>query len=822
MSSSLRPRALFRPFRLLLAAAAIALAAGLWIVADWWICLPEGEVAQYVGRSTCAECHPKETELWTGSDHDRAMDRATPQTVLGDFSGRELAHFGVKSKMFRRDDGTYCVATDNRDGKLETFAVKYVLGYRPLQQYLVEFPDGRIQCLPVAWDTVGKRWFHLYPDEPIPHTDPLHWTRPLQNWNYMCADCHTTNLRKNYRAADNTYCTEFSEINVSCETCHGPGSIHVKLARSRSLFWDRRYGYGLPRLKDPDSRVEIDSCAPCHARRRIVSPDFRPGDRFLDHYLPESLEAGLYYADGQILDEVYEYGSFAQSKMFHKGVRCTNCHDPHTTVVKFGEPATRGRFADNRLCGQCHLPTKYDTATHHHHPDASKRGTGCVECHMPDRFYMVVDPRRDHSLRIPRPDLTVALGIPNACNGCHHDAAKGETPQWAAAQAEKWYGKKKEPPHFAYALDAGRKGKPEAVDALTAVLQRTETRAIVRASAVSLLGTYHNAEAAATVVASLEDPEGIVRAAAVRALEGLSPDEVRSRLAPCLTDAVRAVRTEAARIFARVPGGRLNEKDRAGFEAALKEYVRGQEAVADQPGAHLNLGVLYTHLARLGEAEQQYRTAIGIDPHFVPARINLAMLYDQRDDKPKAEEQFRAAIGELKQQLADTERQAKMTADPASASPAPAAPPYVPVFATKATAVERPLEQLTEQLRQQLGEAHYSLGLLTAESEKRLHEAADALAAAAKLLPANARVRYNLGLALQKLGQTKEAEEALLSACRLSPTDPDYVRALALHYAQQHEWRKALACAEELARLAPGNPEYRSLLDWVRREGKQE
>jgi Flp pilus assembly protein TadD len=306
---------------------------------------------------------------------------------------------------------------------------------------------------------------------------------------------------------------------------------------------------------------------------------------------------------------------------------------------------------------------------------------------------------------------------------------------------------------------------------------------------------------------------------------------------------------EAARILARVPGDRLSEKDRSAFAVALEEYVTGQQAVDDQPGAHLNLGVLYTHLARLADAEKEYQTAVAIDPHFVPARINLAMLYDQRDEKPKAEAQFHAAIGELKQQLADTERQATMTQGssspggmpsrgeaagrhgiaseaapqgPQGSKPASAAvkPFYVPVFATNATAMERPLERLIEQLRQQLGETYYSLGLLVAEDEKRLQEAADSLATAAKLMPANGRVRYNLGLALQRLGQAKAAEEALVSACRLAPAEPDYVKALTLHYAQQRDWRKALTCAEELVRLAPGDREYRALLDLVRRESK--
>ena len=418
---------------------------------------------QYVGSQACERCHQEQFGLWTGSDHQLAMALATPGTVRGSFDGQEFKHFHVTSRLFRRGE-EFWVTTDNRQGKLESFRIKYTLGYRPLQQYLVEFPDGRVQCLPIAWDTEKKRWFHLYPNEPIPHTDVLHWTRPLQNWNYMCAECHTTNLQRNYRLAEDRYETRFTEMGVGCESCHGPGSRHIELADSwKKLFKPK--DYGLPRLNDPDPRVEIETCAPCHARRRIIYPGHRPGKAFLDHYLVELLDTELFYADGQIRDEDFEYTSFLQSRMYHEKVRCTNCHDPHTTRVK---------LPDNRLCGQCHLPTKYDTKAHHHHPDATKPGAHCVDCHMPETTYMVVDPRRDHSLRVPRPDLTVDLGIPNACNGCHQDKAKGETPQWAAALMEKWYGPRKGPPHFAYAIDAGRKGKPEGERLLAGGIRRRE------------------------------------------------------------------------------------------------------------------------------------------------------------------------------------------------------------------------------------------------------------------------------------------------------------------------------------------------------------
>ncbi len=799
----------FLPARLaprFFATALVAAGLGLaYVAADWWWALPEGQVAEYVGRQACVECHAQEVEAWTGSDHDRAMDPATPETVLGNFEDQRLEHFGVVSTMFRR--GTeFFITTDNRQGRLETFRIKYVLGYRPLQQYLVEFPDGRVQCLPIAWDTQNQRWFHLYPDEPIAHDDPLHWTGPFQNWNYMCADCHTTDLRKNYDLAENAYHTSFSEMDVSCEACHGPGSLHVRIARQKKLFWDRRYGYGLVRLKEAPWNVQVETCAPCHAHRRIVYPGFRPGSPFLDHYLPALLDGELYWPDGQIREEVYEYTSFLQSRMYHEKVRCTDCHDPHTTRVK---------FPDNRLCGQCHLPTKYDTPSHHYHPNADKPGTLCVECHMPKTTFMVVDPRLDHSIRVPRPDLTVALGIPNACTGCHHDPAKGETPEWAAAKVEQWYGPRKGPLHFAYAIDAARKRKPEAAELLLDVARRKDTRPVVRASVLALLGNYPGLASESAVRDGLEDPDPLVRASAVRSIELFYPVQGRSGaevgladpnrrrlheiLTPLLHDPIRAVRMEAARVLTLVPDQERNAQDQQAFQRALDEYLAGQEFLADQPAAHLNMAVVYANRGQPAKAEAEYRQALRIDPGFVPAGINLAMLLDEQGRADEAEAQFRRVIDELKRQLAAAERQAAIL-DQAGRG-AGASPPK-----------ERPIDRMIEHLRLQTADCHFSLGLLLAERQERLSDAAVQLAAAARLAPANPRIHYNLGLACQNLGQNAQAEQSLRLARQLAPGVPDYHRALAIFYAQQHRWGDAIQAAEQLLHLAPQDRSAQALL----------
>ncbi len=895
---------MLRPSRNLILVAFPFVGVALVLVAvyaiDWFAAEPAGRVATYVGRQKCAECHQEQMDLWHGSDHDLAMDHATPQTVLGDFDDAEFTHiafddlpkladaelaeivgavprevwavaltdalpafrnavlaklsegdhesvvaelawlegsrddslmvtserneddagdtsddlaeflseghkvvrpcdvadaqqaigdaarrlaregrisldFALTSKMTREGD-QFFITTDGRSGELEKFPIKYVFGVRPLQQYLVEFPDGRIQCLPITWDTERCQWYHLYPKEPIPHDDPLHWTRSLQNWNYMCAECHTTNLEKNFDLATNTYRTTWSEIDVSCETCHGPGSLHVELAEGDGKFgfWDRNYRYGLPNLKDENSRVQIENCAPCHSRRRVIHPNDASGSTFCDYFLPEVLDNNLYYPDGQILEEDYVYGSFIQSRMYDENVRCTDCHDPHSVKVKFN---------DNRLCTQCHTKGQYDTALHHFHPDSTKPGTLCVECHMPDTKYMVADPRRDHSLRVPRPDLTVDLGIPNACNGCHSDRAKGETAQWAADQVRTWYGEKRnEPEHFAHGIAAGRALLHEGEQKLVKTARDPKVRAAVRASAVSLLSGYGSGHAVAEAVHALEDDDPLIRATGVRSLQYAAPQELFRRLAPMLKDPVRAVRVEAARLLTQIPRSAFTQEDLTAFDKALEEYRVGQGAVADQAAAHLNLAVINTNLAQahygvpgrpdpkyLAMAEEEYRAAMRIEPDFIPARINLAMLSDSLGKKDQAEALFREII----------------------------------------------------ELDPEMAEAYYSLGLLLAENEDRMEEAVELLGQAADLSPENARIRYNHGLALQKLQRWDEAEKALNKSLRISgPSEQSQqtLHALAILYAQQNRWDRAVTCAENLVQIQPGNPQWRQFLDEMRRQ----
>jgi predicted CXXCH cytochrome family protein len=710
-----------------------------------------GREATFVGRRACIACHQSEYSVWKGSHHDLAMTVATEATVLGDFSGATFTRFGISSRFFRRD-GKFFVNTEGPDGKFADFEIKYTFGWDPLQQYLIQFPGGRLQALTVAWDTRHKRWFDLYPKERIRPDDPLFWTRRLLNWNYMCAECHSTHLEKNYDLATRSYRTMWSEIDVSCEACHGPGSRHVTLERSTIGRWLAGPWRGLTvKLKGADNRTQLNVCAPCHSRRRVIDSGYVHGAPFMDYYVPELLSGGIYFPDGQILEEDYEYGSFAQSKMYRKGVRCSDCHEPHSLKL---------RAQGNALCVRCHDAHRFNTKAHHFH-EPGTAGSRCIDCHMPTRTYMVVDVRRDHFFRVPRPDLSVELGTPNACNQCHSD----KSAQWAAEAIRTRYGPPRQSPFdYGRVFALGRAHKPEAMPELVRIAQDPDRSAMARATAVSLLRGYADAKAMGAMSAVLRDPDPLVRFTAVGAGERLAPDKRLRLLSSALRDPSRCVRVEAARVLASVPSNMFGRRQRVAFDSALNEYIHGQNANGDAPEAHLNLGGLWSDLGDSRHAEDEYRIALRLDPMFVPARVNLAILLAGQGRLGESERELRDAI--------------------ASAPNS--------------------------------GEAHYSLGLLLAERAEHdsdlMPEAATELLKAAALMPNLARVHYNAALAQERIGRPVVAEAQLLEANRLDPDSADILSALTIFYLQRQDWQQAAKFARDLSRHHPDYPGAQALL----------
>ncbi|AND88150.1 tetratricopeptide repeat protein [Bradyrhizobium diazoefficiens] len=721
----------------------------------------------FVGSQACSGCHQAETRLWQSSQHRHAMDHATDTSVRGDFNDAAFEYAGTRSRFFRKDR-KFLIETDGPDGKLATFEVKYAFGVDPLQQYLIEFPDGRIQALSIAWDTRpkdqgGQRWFHLYPDAAVTSSDPLHWTRLNQNWNFMCAECHSTNVHKNYDAARDRFATSFSEISVGCEACHGAGSRHVSWAQQKPaargpdngllVRFDERSGITwsadaetmTPKRSAPPAtlRKEVEVCGRCHARRGQFSEDWRPGKSLSETHRVSLLDRQSFHADGQMRDdeETYNYASFKQSKMFAKGVTCSDCHDPHSAALK---------APGDGVCAQCHAPAKYEAAAHRQHANVSPP-PGCASCHMPERRYMVVDRRHDHGFRIPRPDLSVQLGTPNACNDCHRDKPAA----WAARQVETWFGPQRLGfQAYARAFHAAWSEAADAQALLSAVVAN-DAPGIVRAGALAELP----APDADLIRRALSDPDPLVRLGALDALEGIPADQLWTLASAQLTDPVRGVRIRAAELLASVPPSRQPAADRNKFTQAAAEFVAAQKLNADRPDARAALGNFLARQAGAAEAEAEYRAALRLDPSFPPAAINLSDLYRQLGRDSDGERILRETLTKSGQNAS----------------------------------------------------LHHALGLVLVR-EKRADEALGELRQAAELDPGQPRYAYVYAVGLHSSGRRDDALAVLRTSLQVHPNDRESVSAALALSREKGDSASALGYAEQLSRLMPGNREIEDLI----------
>jgi predicted CXXCH cytochrome family protein len=700
----------------------------------------------FVGGETCMECHKIEFDLWVNSHHDLAMKVATSETVLGDFDDAFIVSGGDTSRFFKKDK-KFFVHTRGPEGKFADFRVDYTFGWWPLQQYLIPFENGKYQTLNLTWNSDKNEWFNMteavYAGEEIPPGDWLYWTNQGQNWNGMCAECHSTHLQKNFDPEKLIYTTTWTDINVHCEACHGPGSAHLDWAALPEMSRPDDNNTGLVVVtRDLSTKEYVDLCARCHARRSSLDDFDHFGHHLMDHYLPQLVNEPFYYSDGQILEEDYVYGSFTQSKMFTNDIKCNDCHDVHSlALVKTG----------NDLCLQCHRAETYDTYNHHFHKIADNpglqqgnhrkmvyqegEGALCINCHMDGGYYMGVDYRRDHSFRIPRPDLTISLGVPNACNSCHTD----KTAEWSEKFITKWYGESRNT-HYGSTFAAAEDGDTTAIINLIEISTASDDQypLMVRATAASLLANFADERCYETLKLLLSNAEPLIRINAVRAYQPASIDELKETMVPLLNDPVKAVRGEAADKLTILPGEQIDSTFVQSFTEALKEYVDMMKYSADFAASRYNLGNLYVNIGQENKALENYLLAIDIDNGFYPAKINLAMLYNKRGENKAAEKLFREVI-------ADNPEQADL---------------------------------------------YFSFGLLLAEM-KKYKEAAEVLEKAGQLMPERSRIFYNLAMIYQHFGDDKKNESYLLYAVQLEPDNQDYIYALAGFYAQTGNREKA-------------------------------
>lgn len=735
--------------------------------------------ADFVGQQVCSGCHQREHALWQGSHHDWAMKPADATSVLGDFNNVSFDHYGEQTHFFTRDGG-YWVTTDNARGEPETFRVEYTFGFYPLQQYLLHSGGGYLQALSVAWDSRpaaqgGQRWFHLYPDEAVPYSDVLHWTGPYQNWNGRCAECHSTNLQRNYNAAANTFATRWTEINVSCEACHGPGSRHVSLMQAAAKTADQQstggthgfdrdlnpvgqwlFSSDAPTARNVQAAAAVHSpqglsdqlsrCGSCHARRSLLDDPNRSGSFDQQHRL-QLIEPPLYHGDGQIRDEVYELGSFLQSKMHQQGVVCSNCHEPHSLKL---------RAEGNGVCAQCHRPEVFDQPGHHHHPLGST-GAQCVSCHMPVTSYMVVDPRRDHSLRIPRPDLSVRYGTPNACNQCHTD----QNADWASAAVDAWWqasGKTRRW-HFSDDLLPALGGAEDASARLLKLAQMNSAPAIVQASALAALADRLSPQAIPVARTQLAHRDPMVRAAAVGVLAELPAAERWQMVRPLVNDRSKQVRLAVAEHSADVLLDGASTAERAAWQSVQQEYQTYLQQHLYAASGQMALGMYQLRQGHLAGAAAAYRQALILDKSYISGYVNLADVHRQTGAENQAQAVLREGLAVL------------------------------PEAAT----------------------LHHALGLAQVRS-KDYTSARDSLAEAARLEPNHAYYGYVHGLILQQLGQEGAAVAEWQRVLQRHPGDTQVLTALLAHSQRQGDRQQMLGYARRLLVQAPDDPRWQQLV----------
>lgn len=726
--------------------------------------------AEYVGAKVCMHCHKDAFAAWNGSHHSLAMQEANAQTVLGNFNDAKFKYRGVESTFFQRD-GKFYVRTDGADGQLADYPVTYTFGITPLQQYLIEFPGGRYQALSIAWDSRvkeqgGQRWFHLYAQENIDHNDQLHWTGRYQNWNLQCAECHSTNLKKGYDAATDTYKTIFSALNVSCEACHGPASQHIDWAQraqppfmqadSKGLLvqlhsrWQEAWKFAAHDAKfaqrdKPAADALMNTCWACHARRSTLAEGGVPGLPLEDTHRPVLLTQPTYYADGQQRDEDYTWGSFRQSKMYQKGVTCLDCHEPHRLKL---------RAEGNALCVRCHNAAVFDSNKHHFHKLGSK-GAQCIDCHAPKQNYMVIDGRHDHSFRLPRPDLSLSLASPNACTQCHQD----RKPEWAAAQIDKWYGKSwRQRPHYGTLLQAGVTQGVKALPTLLQLARNPEVPAVVRATAAAVAGPSMRPEYLSEAEALLRDPDPSVRIAALGLFEAFDSNERIASVTPLLTDPVLGVRSEAGRILADAPENQLLPDQLQALHTAVRQYLTGLQQDADWPAANVNIGNLALRQGHSETAISWYKRALTLDPRFTGAYVNLADVYRQSGQEDEGEKLLRKGLN----------------------------------------------------LLPNAADLHHALGLLLVRKGS-LPAALDEFSAAYKFAPDNARYAYVYAIALHSAGKRHEALAVLQAADAHYPYDLDILGALINIQREMGNLKAARAYARKAAEALPNDAAIKQL-----------
>lgn len=698
------------------------------------------ENSTYVGDQSCKECHKGEHKEWTKSHHYMSMLPPSEKTVKGNFDNVTLTADGVTSRFFKKGN-KYFINTEGEDGKNHDYEVKYIFGFTPLQQYLVEFPGGRLQVPRVSWDCIEKKWYNQYAKQIIKSHDWIHWTGNSQNWNTMCASCHSTNLQKNYNEQTDTYKTTYSVINVSCESCHGAGKEHEDYIKGEDYKdGDKIKGSFMKLVKNGNQLEQINTCAPCHARASEISNNHIRSTEIMDNYIPQIPDTENFYADGQINNEDYIYTSFLQSKMFSKGVKCSNCHNSHSTQLK---------KAGNETCLQCHSPQKYNRPTHTFHPEGTKSAL-CVSCHMPGKIYMGNDYRHDHSFRVPRPDLSEKYGTPNACSNCHQDKSN----KYLADAIVKWYGSKRQH-HFSDDLIPGSLLNAQSESHLKNLIENKQTPSIVTATAAFYLANIQTETSLNMLLKSLHHKDAQVRYRALRSLANFQPASWINAVGPLLSDKVRAVRIAAADLYITIPSAQVPSQFKETFSEAHKELKKSLQYQTDFPIGNVMFADYYLKLQDYANAEKYYKKGLRKDSQMNYAWLNLSTVFNLQGKNEQALQSLQMALKNDSKNERIYYNMALLHNEMGNKTEAKDA------FA-KAVA-----------LKSQNPRLYYNYGLLLNES-KNFKEAELILNKGIALNPSASELYYALTFVYIQTNNTTKAQKTASKLKQLDPNNPEY------------------------------------------------
>lgn len=707
----------------------------------------------FVGSAACAPCHQAQSDAYLGSHHAKALVAPGPGLAKSRFDGGQLTSKLGGTTKFALQDGAPFVTTPVSPGKTASLPIRYISGVWPLEQYVVATERGKLQSLGVVWDSRapaegGAKWLHVYGKDGVAPADTLFFSCAAQSWNHVCADCHSTRVERRYDVSADSFDTRWAELAVGCEACHGPGADHVRSARASTPGspptplatrlklaepW-RPSATGSPTPRAQNG-AEVEVCAPCHSRRTPIKEGFVASDPFLDSFQPDLLRPARYHADGQVEGEVYEWGSFVQSRMYHAGVTCSDCHSAHS-----GKLMAPG----NALCVRCHEASRFDAPAHSRHAAAGAKGPRCIDCHMPPATFMQIDERRDHSLRIPRPDHSVQFGTPNACNGCH--TQKSAT--WARDAIAKWAPAAQERPHFVEALSKDRQGTLDAPRALRDVAMSAQAPPIARATALERLGSYPTERARQALQSALGSPDALVVYGAALGVAQLPAPQRLPLLLPVLDHPLRAVRVAAGKALAGAPLVELPAQSRAALERAFTEVEQSFDVSASQPQTHVERSAFELARGQLSRAEASLRTALRLQPCLAEALLNLAELERQRGNEAGAERAIRAALA----------------------------------------------------CQPQYAAAHHALGLWQIRTRKT-KAALESLQKAADLVPTDARFSYVLAVARASAGQRDQAIRTLEASREHRASDAHVLQALAGYLREAGQPERAVGVRSQLEAL---------------------